>query len=53
MQSLMTAQEVREYLKVSRSTLTRLLDAGLPHIGSGRLRRFHKETLLQWYSENT
>ena len=53
MTPLLTATELREYLNISRSTLARLVAAGLPHIGSGRLRRFDKETLLRWYSINT
>jgi len=51
MQSLMTAQEVREYLQVSRSTLTRMLDAGMPHIGYGRLRRFDRKIVVEFYTE--
>ena len=51
--SLLTATELQEYLNISRSTLARLVDAGLPHIGSWRLKRFDKEMLLQWYSRNT
>ncbi len=50
MEALMTPNELREYLNISRSTLTRMLDAGLPHIGYGRLRRFERDTVLQWYA---
>jgi hypothetical protein len=35
-----TASEVRGMLKVSKATYHRLLSAGLPSIGNGRLRRF-------------
>ena len=49
MEPLMTPTELRQYLKVSRSTLSRMLDAGLPHIGYGRLRRFDKQAVLAWY----
>jgi hypothetical protein len=37
-------------LKVSRATLYRLVDVGLPSIGRGRLRRFEREATLRWFS---
>ena len=50
MEALMTPNELRQYLNVSRSTLSRMLDAGLPHVGEGRLRRFERDAVLQWYT---
>ena len=50
MTPLMNANEVRAYLKISRSTLARLIDGGLPHIGWGRLRRFDLEAVLKWFA---
>jgi len=52
MENLMTAPEIRKFLSVSRSTLIRLLNAGLPSVGSGRLKRFSKQAVLAWYGEN-
>ncbi len=49
MEALMTPNELRQYLNVSRSTLSRMLDAGLPHFGRGRLRRFELEEVLAFY----
>jgi len=50
---LMTSPEVRGYLKISPSTLRRLLERGMPYFGEGRLRRFERDSVLRWYSENT
>ena len=47
---LLTARELMALLKISRATLYRLLEAGLPSIGYGRLRRFDREEVLEWYA---
>jgi len=39
-------------LSISRSTLSRLRERGLPHVGHDRLRRYHLPTVLQWLSEH-
>ena len=38
LEPLMNANELKKYLRISRLTLARLLDAGLPHIGWGHSR---------------
>jgi len=53
MTPLMTSPEVRGYLKISPSTLRRLVEKGLPYFGKGRLRRFERDSVLRWYSQNT
>ncbi len=45
---LLTARELRQTLKISRTTLYRLLQKGLPSVGTGRLRRFELDTVLRW-----
>ncbi len=45
---LLTARELRQTLKISRTTLFRLLQQGLPSVGAGRLRRFELDTVLRW-----
>ena len=40
--------ELRIYLMISRDTFRRWRKKGLPHIGKGRLRRYHWPTLLEW-----
>ncbi len=40
--------ELRLYLMISRDTFRRWRKRGLPHIGKGRLRRYHWTTLLEW-----
>ena len=46
-----TGPELRALLKISRSTYYRLLDAGLPTIGVGRLRRHPLRVVLKWYDD--
>ncbi len=45
---LLTIRDVLALIKVSRATLSRLLEAGLPSFGTGRLRRFEREAVLRW-----
>ena len=40
--------ELRLYLMISRDTFRRWRKRGLPCLGSGRLRRYHWPTLLEW-----
>ena len=49
LEPLMNANELKKYLRISRSTLARLLDAGLPHVGWGALRRFNRQAVMAWY----
>jgi predicted DNA-binding transcriptional regulator AlpA len=44
-----TGPELRAMLKISRATYYRMLEKGLPTIGSGRLRRHPVEAALRWY----
>jgi hypothetical protein len=44
-----SSSELRRILNISRSTFYRLLDAGLPTIGSGRRRRHSLAAVLHWY----
>ncbi len=46
--SFVTARELREALKISRTTLFRLLREGLPSVGYGRLRRFSILHAIEW-----
>lgn len=48
-QSVMTARDVAEFLKVSTWTVNELARKGsLPHFGVGRNRRFLKEDIEGW-----
>ena len=46
---LLTSKEARAFLKVSAATFYRLLRAGMPFLGTGPLRRFHKAALCEWW----
>ena len=39
---LLTARELRQTLKISRTTLYRLIQKGLPSVGAGNLQRMRK-----------
>ena len=43
--------ELRLYLMISRDTFRRWRKRGLPCLGSGRLRRYHWPTLLDWMTK--
>ena len=45
--------QLRQRLQYSRSTITRLRNRGLPHVGRDRLRRYHLPSVLQWLAEHT
>ncbi len=45
---LLTPRELRHALKISKTTLYRLLQKGLPSVGTGRLRRFEERAVRQW-----
>ncbi len=49
--SFCTGPELRALLKISRSTYYRLVEAGLPTIGVGRLRRHPVAEVLHWYGD--
>lgn len=50
MYELMTLKETLALLKISRATLYRLMEDGLPSIGTGRLRRFERDRVLRWWA---
>jgi hypothetical protein len=43
-----TEPALRRRLTYSAATLSRLCEKGLPHLGTGRLRRYHIAEVLQW-----
>jgi hypothetical protein len=43
--------ELRERLQYGRTTVARLRARGLPHVGSGRLRRYPWEEVIRWLRE--
>ena len=45
---LLTPRELYQALKISKTTLYRLLQRGLPSIGTGRMRRFEDLAVRQW-----
>ena len=50
--SILTIDELSEYLKISKSTLYKLAQAGkVPGQKIGRHWRFHKERIDQWLKE--
>jgi hypothetical protein len=48
----MSEPELRTYLGYSPSTMSRLRNKGLPCVGTGRLRRYHVSTVLQWLAQH-
>ena len=48
METLVTGREVMAFLRISRATLYRFMDRGLPSLGQGRLRRFEREAVREW-----
>lgn len=44
-----SSSQLRSLLNISSSTFYRLLEAGLPTIGVGRLRRHNVVAALKWY----
>ena len=42
---------LRDYFWISRDTVARLRESGLPHIGHGRLRRYHLPTVVRWLEQ--
>jgi len=47
--ALLTPTELRRTLKISRSTESRFLKHGMPHINSGRLRRYVQDEAIEWF----
>jgi len=41
--------ELRHTLKISKSTESRFLKHGMPHINSGRLRRYDETAVVEWF----
>ncbi len=50
---LLTAHELCDTLRISRSTLHRLKKAGLPAISGGRLTRFDQDASLKWFAQHS
>ena len=46
---LLNNTELLSVMKISRSTLSRLLHQGMPHYAEGRLRRYDLEKVLVWF----
>ena len=53
MENLYKEQEVLEYLKISRSTLWRFKQKGLPSIKVGKSNRYKMEDVKKWVAEET
>jgi len=49
----MTKDEVAKYLRVSRATVTRLMNEGLPHIKLSRRVLFRKADVDHWLGTKT
>ena len=45
----LTPTELRDTLRISRSTEHRLLKSGMPSIGAGRLRRYDERATVEWF----
>jgi len=43
--------ELRRTLKISRSTESRFLKRGMPHINSGKLRRYNEMLVVEWFAQ--
>ena len=41
--------ELRHTLKISRSTEHRLLKSGMPHVNSGRMKRYDETEVIEWF----
>jgi excisionase family DNA binding protein len=52
MESLMTVQELVDYLRVSRTTIDRWRREGMPYQKISRGVRFERESVLKWIREN-
>lgn len=48
---LFTSKEVREYFKISRSTLDTWLASGVPRINLGRQNRYDIPAIVEWLDE--
>src|SRR5210317_1547207 len=47
--TFLTPSELRDTLRISKSTEHRLLKSGMPSIGGGRLRRYDQEAAVEWF----
>ena len=48
MDTLLTIQQVADYLSVSQKSVRRLMGRGLPCVRVGRLVRFERRDLARW-----
>lgn len=48
---MLTKQEVMEWLKVSLTTIDRLMKQGMPYTKIGKAVRFEKEDVEKWLKE--
>jgi biotin operon repressor len=44
--------ELCRRLGISRSTVARMRQRGLPHVGHDRLRRYHLPTVVKWLAHH-
>ena len=52
MEQYLSTGELMEMLSISRSTVYRLMEKGLPNIMVGSVHRFPSEQVLTWLKEN-
>jgi len=50
--TFLTPTELRDTLRISKSTEHRLLKNGMPSIGGGRLRRYDQEAAVEWFRQH-
>ena len=48
-EELLTKQELSKLLKVTEATIDRWRKAGMPFIKTGKLVRFKKEEVMDWF----
>jgi hypothetical protein len=44
--------QLRERLQYSPATISRLRKRGLPHVGTGRMRRYPFQAVVRWLSQH-
>ena len=50
--NFLTPTELRDTLRISKSTEHRFLKNGMPSIGGGRLRRYEQEAAVEWFRQH-
>ncbi|AFM40978.1 DNA-binding protein, excisionase family [Desulfosporosinus acidiphilus SJ4] len=50
---LLTKEEVCEWLNISRATLDRWRNQGLPYLKTGKLVRFNRGKVQEWLNQQT